>query len=140
MMKQLGVYLDKPVIYLNVCKNMETIDLTTVSHSIVMLNVQDEHLAYFEENICEELLSVMPIAILVVGANARYLFDMLLQILSKSNIVKHIMTNIAISDELDALFLSTIPDEGRFDEWKSYMIIDIGDNKYEKATELYIKS
>ncbi len=73
-----------------------------------------------------------PLAIMVTGEDCEYCFDKLLVQLSVSHPKEHIMTYICdnnINECIEEFFLSAWPSEDRFDSWRSYLIISVGNNK-----------
>jgi hypothetical protein len=78
------------------------------------------------------LVQHQPLAITVCGIGARKAFDSLISVLADGRELKHIMTKLFeenhIESAVEDLLQSTWPSEDRFDEWKSYVALGVGNN------------
>ena len=78
----------------------------------------------------ESLVQQQPLAITVCGSGARKAFDSLISQLSDGKIREHTMTKLFEANDfelaIEDLLQATWPSEDRFDEWKSYSILSVG--------------
>src|SRR5947209_357467 len=134
----IGSYLRRGVEFLGIGSFANFQVSPSTSQSLVMVlfqekNIKLEHLTSF----LDVLSGSLPLAIAVSGPDSRAVFDYMLRLLGSKSLGAHIMTKLCdegnVSDALNCFFWSTWPSEERFDEWKNYSVVAVGDESYQEA-------
>ncbi|MBC8044067.1 MAG: hypothetical protein IAF08_11575 [Rhizobacter sp.] len=134
VIKGAGSYLERPIklVMVSVRSSFIPADELIASTVLMIFNTAapDETTL---KSFFEKIISRMPLSVMIAGRNAEQHFDLLLHLLSTNQHEKHTMTYLGEEDELKNTlwqFLHTsYPAEERFEEWKEYLIMIVGENE-----------
>lgn len=138
--KKTGDYLDKSI-YILPPILMENLREEDFSSSALLLYFTDNQFSDFElDKFFNNLLKSAPLVVHIAGKNAdKYLTNILNNRILNEN-KKHTMTYLTEEHKnielISNFFYASWPSEERFDEWKDYKIIVIG-NKIGLYSKLY---
>lgn len=139
MVETIGNYLSKDVLYKTI-PSLDNFSSTSLSNSVVLLFFNSFDASNKElEMFFKTLIQTSPLAITVCGIDADKYFERLLQLLSMASKKQHIMTYISKSElYLDDFFLASWPEEERHDDWKNYVILEIGGFHIKESVKTYL--
>lgn len=108
----------------------------TLSSSLILLVLERPFLDAAEDEkeafLCD-LLGSFPLAMVFFGGGSSLAFDFTLKLQSKREISPHTMTKLSSmsvpKEAIEDFLQATWPSEERFDEWKSYSVLVVGDER-----------
>jgi hypothetical protein len=139
----LGSYLNRPVSATSVTRLNELEQLGENLKKCLMLVILGQQFKNDSvgRDALRAIIAARPLALVVFGHESRIAFDFVIAELSLKPSNPHIITNVLTEGELgdgvETFLISTWPAEGRFDEWKSYNILFLGDVTSQYLDESY---
>lgn len=131
--KTIGNYLGRPIT-LSMISDLGGVKESGLSGLLILLWLYDplwEPAAL--QSAVNHLSSECVVGISVAGERVDESFSILLDNLSRRSMKPHIITGMFKEQEMvsvvEAFLFSTLPSEERFDEWRGYRIIVLGDSR-----------